>query len=128
MILSTLGAATNWELMSLSFDPDFDTPKALADYATLYRGDDTSHWLFAASPAAALSDLAPRLGLMVMRQGPGITHNLRTVVVDPQGRVFRQFDGNGWTPRQLADAILEAARLSVTPTPNQAPTENVHQN
>jgi cytochrome oxidase Cu insertion factor (SCO1/SenC/PrrC family) len=36
-------------------------------------------------------------------------HNLRTVVVDPQGRIFRQFDGNQWTPRELADAILTAA-------------------
>jgi cytochrome oxidase Cu insertion factor (SCO1/SenC/PrrC family) len=38
-----------------------------------------------------------------------MSHNLRTVVLDPQGRIFRQLDGNQWTPQQLADAILLAA-------------------
>jgi cytochrome oxidase Cu insertion factor (SCO1/SenC/PrrC family) len=51
---------------------------------------------------------------MVIRDTNGIMHNLRTVVVDPQGRIFRQFDGNRWTPRELADAILTAARQANT--------------
>jgi cytochrome oxidase Cu insertion factor (SCO1/SenC/PrrC family) len=44
----------------------------------------------------------------------GVTHNLRTVVLDPQGRIFRQFDGNQWTPQELADAIVCAARFLPT--------------
>jgi cytochrome oxidase Cu insertion factor (SCO1/SenC/PrrC family) len=48
---------------------------------------------------------------MIMRDGENImAHGLRTVVLDPQGRIFRQLDGNKWTPQELADAILEAAR------------------
>lgn len=111
VIRSTKDAPENWALMSISFDPDFDTPKTLAGYASFYRGSDTSHWLFASAPTPTLRDLAPRLDLMVMRQGGSISHNLRTVVLDPEGRIFRQFDGNQWTPRELADAILEAARI-----------------
>jgi cytochrome oxidase Cu insertion factor (SCO1/SenC/PrrC family) len=49
---------------------------------------------------------------MVMRQGNNISHNLRTVVLDPQGRIYKQFDSNQWTPQQLADAIMQTARLS----------------
>jgi hypothetical protein len=30
-------------------------------------------------------------------------------VLDPQGRVFRQFDGNQWTAEQLAEALVAAA-------------------
>jgi len=112
LLLSSPGAVTNWELLSISFDPDFDTPTTLANYALAYRGTNAAHWLFAFAPALTLSDLAPRLDLMVMRQGGNISHNLRTVVLDPQGRIYRLFDGNQWTPRELADAILEAARLS----------------
>jgi cytochrome oxidase Cu insertion factor (SCO1/SenC/PrrC family) len=52
-----------------------------------------------------------------MRDSMGITHNLRTVVLDAQGRVFRQFDGNAWTPQELADAIMEAARTQSGSTP-----------
>jgi cytochrome oxidase Cu insertion factor (SCO1/SenC/PrrC family) len=39
-----------------------------------------------------------------------MSHGLRTVVLDPQGRIFRQLDGNKWTPQELASAILEAGR------------------
>jgi cytochrome oxidase Cu insertion factor (SCO1/SenC/PrrC family) len=53
---------------------------------------------------------------MIMRDGGNImSHNLRTVVLDPQGRIYRQLDGNEWTPKQLADAMLEAARPPVQP-------------
>lgn len=119
LILSTAGAPTNWVLMSVSFDAAFDTPKVLSNYATLYRGSDTSHWLFTSAPAATLADLAPRLDLVVVHVGGGISHSLVTVVLDTGGRIFREFDGNDWTPRQLADALLEAAQPPATPTPTQ---------
>jgi cytochrome oxidase Cu insertion factor (SCO1/SenC/PrrC family) len=52
---------------------------------------------------------------MIMHDGDSImSHNLRTVVLDPRGKIFRQLDGNQWTPQQLADAIREAAKV---PTP-----------
>jgi len=115
LLLSNPHAPTNWEFLSISFDPDFDQPEVLSNYASLYRGDDSRHWLFAAAATDTLAKLAPRLDLMVVRQGAGISHNLRTVVLDPQGRIARQFDGNNWTPPQLADAILNAAR-GISPT------------
>jgi protein SCO1/2 len=102
-------SAAPWQMLSISFDPGFDQPQILAGYATFYRGQDTNHWLFCAAPTNSLTILAPSLGLMIMRDTNGITHNLRTVVVDPRGRIFRQFDGNQWTPRELADAITRAA-------------------
>jgi protein SCO1/2 len=112
LLLSDSHAPTNWEFLSISFDPDFDQPEVLSSYAGLYRGDDARHWLFAAASTNTLADLAPRLDLMVMRQGASISHNLRTVVLDPQGRIANQFDGNSWTPQQLADAMVKAARAT----------------
>jgi cytochrome oxidase Cu insertion factor (SCO1/SenC/PrrC family) len=48
---------------------------------------------------------------MILHEGENImSHNLRTVVLDPQGRIFRQLDGKDWTPPELADALLKAAR------------------
>jgi hypothetical protein len=38
-------------------------------------------------------------------------------VLDQQGRIFRQFDGNQWLPQTLADAMLAAARQSTNSTP-----------
>jgi protein SCO1/2 len=104
-------APANWQFISISFDPGFDTPETLARYANYYRGADTNRWLFAIAPTNALAQLAPQLDLMVMRDGENImSHNLRTVVLDPQGKISHQFDGNQWTPQQLADAMRQAAR------------------
>ena len=110
LITSTPNAPTNWEFLSISFDPENDTPEVLANFGGFYRHGDPSHWLFAAAPTNTLAILAPSLDLMVVHQGASISHNLRTVVLDPHGRIYRQFDGNQWTSRELADTVLDAAR------------------
>jgi len=110
ILLADANAPTNWQFLSISFDPGFDTPEVLASYANVYRGDDTNRWLFASAPTNVLADVAGRLDLIVMRQGNNISHNLRTVVLDTRGGIYRLFDGNLWTPQQLADAMGEAAR------------------
>jgi len=111
-MLAKTGAATNWQFLSVSFDPDFDRPEILSAYANAYRAGNADRWRFAAAPTKTLVELAPQLDLMIRRDPDGgISHNLRTVVLDPQGRIARQLDGNDWTPQQLADALLEAASL-----------------
>ena len=110
LISSTAGAPTNWEFLSISFDPLDDSPEVLTSFGGFYRHGNPDHWLFVAAPTNTLTSLAPALDLMVVPQGNTITHNLRTVVLDPQGRIYRQFDGNQWTPEELANAILKAAR------------------
>lgn len=110
LIFSRKDAPTNWEFISISFDPASDTPQVLASYGGFYRGGDSSHWLFASAPTNTLAMLATTLDLMVFREGSTISHNLRTVVLDPQGRIYREFDGNTWTPGELADAVTQAAR------------------
>jgi cytochrome oxidase Cu insertion factor (SCO1/SenC/PrrC family) len=47
---------------------------------------------------------------MVAAEGDSFSHNLRTVVLDPQGRIFRQFDHNQWTAAELAEAMRAAAQ------------------
>ena len=111
LIVSKPDAPTNWEFLSISFDPDSDTPQTLAAYGGYYRDGDPHHWLFASAPTNTLAVLAPALDLMVIREGASISHNLRTVVLDPRGRIYREFDGNQWTPEQLANAVTQAARL-----------------
>jgi protein SCO1/2 len=108
LLLSQPNTPTNWQFLCVSFDAEFDKPAHLANYAKMFRGDDEGRWLFASASPDALAELAPRLDLKVAREAGSFSHNLRTVVLDPQGRVHKQFDGNEWTPRQLADALLQA--------------------
>jgi protein SCO1/2 len=112
LLLADAKAPTNWDLLSISFDSDFDQPTTLARYGNSYRHGNAAHWLFAAATPATLAKLAPPLGLVVMRQDSNISHNLRTVVIDSEGRIFRQFNDNLWTPQELANTIVAASRVA----------------
>ena len=111
LLLARPEAPTNWQFLSISFDPDFDRPEVLARYATQYRGANPDRWRFAVVSREVLVALAPAVDLRVVPEEGSFLHNLRTVVLDTQGRIFRQFDRNDWTPEELADALVQAARI-----------------
>lgn len=108
LLAGRAGGPSNWQFISLSFDPEFDTPEVLARHAGHVRGGSADRWLFGVLDAATLSMLAPRVDLRLQREGGSIGHNLRTVVIDVAGRVSRQLDGNAWTPGELAEAVVAA--------------------
>jgi len=112
ILLADSNAPMNWQLLSVSFDSGFDTPEVLTGYGKYYRGEDTNRWLFAVASSNTLASLAPKVDLNFWRENGSISHNLRTVVLDAGGKIFRQFDGNDWTPEQLGDAIRAAARTN----------------
>ncbi len=110
ILLADTNAPTNWQLLSISFDSAIDSPKVLQSYASVYRGTNAERWLFAVASTNTLRAVAPELDFRFWRDNGALSHNLRTVVVDRTGKIFKQFDGNDWTPAQLADAIRAAAK------------------
>ena len=102
-------APANWQLISLSFDPDFDSPTVLAQHALQYRGDNPDRWLFATTDKATIANFAKQFDFHFTSPNGSLVHNLRTLVLDPQGRLHQRFDGNQWTPQDLAKALAEAA-------------------
>lgn len=98
-------------LVSVSFDPAFDTPRILAGHARR-AGADADIWRFVTGERESIAEFASRFGVSVMREGaeaPDITHNLRTAVVGPDGRIVEILSGNEWTPAQLIDALRRAS-------------------
>jgi protein SCO1/2 len=95
-------------LLSVSFDPDEDTSTVLTAHARKV-GADPGIWRFATAPRAVVDRFAATFGVNVIREQDGtITHNLRTVVIDRDGRVIRIHDGNRWTPAQVLDDLERA--------------------
>lgn len=81
------------ELLSISFDPDHDTPPELAAY--LQRSRDRGHGWRAARPLApeGLRQLERAFGVTVIADGfGGYTHNAAIYLVDPEGRLVEIFD------------------------------------
>jgi len=108
-LMADKSGGTNWTFVSLSFDSEFDSPAMLAGYARSYRGDDASHWLFANASTATIANLAPQIDFMFSRSEDGsFSHNLRTVVLDTQGRIQRILVGNKWQAEELAEEMKRA--------------------
>ncbi len=91
-------------LLSVSFDPDFDTPDVLKAHAARL-GADERVWRFATAPPDVVDRFAAEFGVNVIRVAEGdITHSLRTAVIGPDGRMVAAYTGNLWTTEQvLAD-------------------------
>jgi protein SCO1/2 len=95
-------------LLSVSFDPAFDRAAVLRRHAATLKADPQV-WTFATAEAAVVDRFAARFGVNVIREKDGsITHNLRTAVIDPAGRVTTLLDSNSWTVDGLIDELKAA--------------------
>jgi protein SCO1/2 len=95
-------------LASISFDPSYDTPEVIAAHARA-RGADPRVWSYLTGSRDTLDRLTSRFGVSVINGADGsqpITHNLRTAIVDPRGRLVKIYSGNDWT----VDAVLRDLR------------------
>jgi protein SCO1/2 len=108
-LLNNPNAPTNWHLLTISFDPEYDTPEKLKNYATSYHANP-EHWSYLTGTLVDITALSEQVGLQFWREpGGNISHNLRTVVVDAGGRVQKIFSENKWTVEELKEEILKAA-------------------
>lgn len=87
--------AKDFELVSVSLDPEYDTPGVLKEYAT-GRGIDTSNFSFLTGPDAAVRHLLAQLGVIREFEGATIKHTLATVLINEQGKITYRVDGSVW--------------------------------
>jgi protein SCO1/2 len=103
-------APTNWHLISISFDPEFDKPATLKDYAKRFDYNP-ERWSFATGSLGEITTIAEQVGEAFWHEGPSITHNLRTVVIDANGHVQAIIPENKWTSDELVAEIVKAAAV-----------------
>jgi protein SCO1/2 len=109
-LLSAHPAFTNWRLVTISFDPDFDTPVILKAYAERFHADP-AHWSFVTGKSSDIAAIAGQFGETFWKDETGmINHNLRTVVLDTAGRVKNIYTGNAWKPEELIQDLTAAAK------------------
>ena len=93
-------------LVTVSFDPATDTPPVLKQHAKTLNADLT-RWTFLTGSRDDIDQFAARFGVSVGRaldDPTNITHNLRTAIIDADGKVVKVYTGNDWSPDQvLAD-------------------------
>jgi protein SCO1/2 len=89
-LASAIGAqperARHVRLISLSFDPEHDTPEVLRKHART-QGAQAPLWTFAVASHDELARVAPALGLTYGPTATEIIHNLSTAVIGPDGQL-----------------------------------------
>jgi protein SCO1/2 len=101
-------------LLSVSFDPEHDTPERLKAYGISYIGNYSksafAHWDFAAPEKLVLPEMARFFDLgMTENADSTITHTLSTTLVGPDGKVARFYPGNEWTVEQVFGDVKQLA-------------------
>ena len=97
-------------LLSVSFDPEYDTPEILRGHAAR-AGADPALWSYVTGTKDAIDPFAAVFGVAIMRDDKPmqeILHNLRTAVIGKDGRLVTILNGNEWKPEDLVAAIREA--------------------
>jgi protein SCO1/2 len=92
-------------LLSVSFDPEYDTPVVLRSYGAAtsgrYSEENFQHWEFASGTKDQVKGIAQFFGLRYYEGNGQIIHALRTVVITPEGKIFKVYRGNEWKPEEL---------------------------
>lgn len=104
-------APTNWHFLAITFDPAFDTPDVLRNYAQHYQYD-SNHWSFLTGDSNRIAELAQASGVHYEPDGAYFNHNFRTLVLDAAGQLQMNFPIGGDLSDALVEEILKAAAVT----------------
>jgi protein SCO1/2 len=99
-------------LLSISFDPKYDTPAVLRSYGGAYTGRYTQetfrHWDFAAPSQAELASVLQWFDVGVTSSnGKVVAHSVSTAVIGPDGKICAWYPTNTWTLQQAMKDIQQ---------------------
>src|SRR5262245_20632916 len=98
------GRLATTRLISVTLDPDYDTPKILSDYAAFHHAD-SKIWTFATGDKREIDSLTRAFSVYRQNEGGTISHGLATALVNRDGRIERIWRGNAWTPAEVVEEI-----------------------
>lgn len=100
-------------LLSISFDPDHDTPRVLRAYGSEYIGKGAtktfSHWDFAVPSKQDLNTIDHFFDVGVTPgENQTLAHSLSTAVIGPDGKIVSWYPTNEWKPEDLIRDVKQA--------------------
>jgi protein SCO1/2 len=98
------GAVGKARLLSITLDPDYDTPKVLSDYAD-YHHADAQIWTLATGGGKEIESLTRAFSVYRQTEGGTISHGLATALIDKNGKIDKIWRGNSWTPAEVIEEI-----------------------
>jgi protein SCO1/2 len=97
------------KLLTITVDPEHDTPKVLAEYAK-HLGANPARWKFLTGDPKAVAEVASRFGVLYYPERGEVVHTQAVAVVDPEGRLAAVYYGEKWEPEHLLRDIEKARK------------------
>jgi len=100
------------KLISITFDPEHDTPDVLTAHAKKLGADPTV-WTFLTGDRVTIERVASRFGVGAFRSPDDpaqITHRLVTAIIGADGRLIEIYASNDWTPGTVLTDLRAAVR------------------
>jgi protein SCO1 len=91
-------------LLTIVIDPEHDQGTALTEYASTWKANPAS-WHFLTGPLPEIKQVAGMFGMNFWNEEGLLTHSLHTVVIDRNGNMAANIDGNQFTAEQLGDLV-----------------------
>lgn len=106
-------AYANTHLLTISFDPDYDSPKVMRSYGAShterYSDETFQHWEFATGTPDQVKGIAQYFGLRYFHDTESgedqVIHSLRTAVIGPDGKLVKLYRGNEWKPAEIVEDL-----------------------
>jgi cytochrome oxidase Cu insertion factor (SCO1/SenC/PrrC family) len=95
-------------LVSLTFDPEYDTGAVLEAYAQAH-GADLGSWQFWRGTPADTERLMGAFNAWAFAKNDDYTHNMRSVILGPDGSLSRVLRDSTWEPEEAAAHLRELA-------------------
>lgn len=98
------GPMAEARLLSISFDPQFDTPAVLKEYGKA-EGADPKLWTFATGDPDQIARLTKQFAVQITPEAGTISHGLTTALISRDGKIVKLWRGNGWTSEEVIAAL-----------------------
>jgi len=98
----------NWHFVSVSLDPEYDSPAALQAYGRSYDYDP-AHWSFLTGPADKIAELARGSGVHYQAENGAISHDFRTLIINAHGDLQMVFPTSGDLSDSIVTEMIKAA-------------------
>jgi protein SCO1/2 len=91
-------------LLTIIIDPEHDQNDAIANYAKIWKADPAT-WHFLTGPLPDVQRISRMFGMEFWNEEGFLTHSFHTVIIDRQGKLFANLEGNQFTSQQLGDLV-----------------------
>jgi protein SCO1 len=91
-------------LLTIAIDPEHDQGKVLSEYAAVFHAQPAD-WHFLTGDLAVVKQVSAMFGMNFWREEGLLTHSLHTAVLDRDGKLVANIEGNQFTAQQLGDLV-----------------------